>query len=534
MLKLLIVDDEPLIQVGIQSMLPWPMHQIEICSTARNGQEALGMIEKHHPQLVIADIKMPIMDGLTLAKTCKEQYGALPLFIILTSHEDFKLVKQAMHYDVVEYLIKLELTPEVLLSAIQKAQKIIDEKKQTLPSNYSQSLPAFYDQFFISLLHNLFENPIQFAEMTDYLHLDFSAYSYVVAQCSLSSPLQETHTSGHLQLTSLYTSTLKMLEELLPQYIPCYLFSLNSNDFCIIFCLSEEATSHYTQLITDSLNATFSMVHKYFNVQIKASCGHPVTQPLSLSESYQEAKQMHPYLSDDKPLIFFETFSPAGTRSLGTTFNISLFKADIQKAFEESNCELLKETLTAITDLFKEYPQKYLQALDAACNILYFSLSLLPHAEETISSFFTDYEDGYRSIYKQASMPEVLHWLEHLKDGLCDHLSAVQKTQTNKIVSQVKAYIDSHLDEKLLLPEVASVFHITPNYLSILFKRYLGIGFSEYITKQKINYAKTLLNEGQLKIYEIADQLGFESAFYFSKVFKKVEGCSPRDYKQYI
>lgn len=524
MIKLLIVDDEPLIQVGIQSMLPWETHHIEICGTARNGQEALELIDKYQPEIVIADIKMPIMDGLTLAKTCKEQYGAFPLFIILTSHEDFQLIKEAIHYDIIDYLIKLELTPALLLESINKAKKIIEEKKQSESVSLTSPQSFFYDKFFISLLHNLFETPKQFSEESKYLQLDFSAPYYVVAQGSLTCAKP---------LLSLYRSSLKMLQELIPQYVPCHIISLDHNYFCIIFCLNEEKITDYIALIEKTLHTVFSMVHKYFNVTLTASCGQPVKSPLSISESYQEARQIHNLITPDMPITFFEIYKQSTSSTSATTFNMSLFKEDIRKSFEEYDSIALGNTLSSIISLFEEHPDKYLQAIDAACNILYLSLSLLPHGEETVSHLFADYGDGYRSIYKQTSMPQVLDWLRHLRDGLCAHLTSGQKSQTNKIVIQVKQYIDHHMTEKLSLPEVASVFHITPNYLSLLFKKYSDIGFSEYISQRKIDYAKTLLDQGHLKIYEIAEQLGFESAFYFSKVFKKIEGCSPRDYKQY-
>ena len=90
-----------------------------------------------------------------------------------------------------------------------------------------------------------------------------------------------------------------------------------------------------------------------------------------------------------------------------------------------------------------------------------------------------------------------------------------------------------HIHERIVLQDIADTFGISPNYLSQLFKKYEEIGLSEYITNQKINRSKELLNDGSLKIYEIADQLGFESAFYFSKVFKKVTGVSPKDYRNF-
>ena len=84
MIKILIADDEPLVQIGIKSMINWEEFGIEVCGTAMNGQAALKMIEEYAPELVITDIKMPIMNGLELAKKCRNTYGPIPLFIFLT------------------------------------------------------------------------------------------------------------------------------------------------------------------------------------------------------------------------------------------------------------------------------------------------------------------------------------------------------------------------------------------------------------------------------------------------------------------
>lgn len=94
----------------------------------------------------------------------------------------------------------------------------------------------------------------------------------------------------------------------------------------------------------------------------------------------------------------------------------------------------------------------------------------------------------------------------------------------------MKKYIHEHIREHLSLNEVAAVFGISPSYLSQLFSKYNETGFSEYINISKINEGKRLLDEENLKVYEVAEMLGFESAFYFSKVFKKVEGVSPTEY----
>jgi response regulator containing cheY-like receiver domain and araC-type DNA-binding domain len=103
-----------------------------------------------------------------------------------------------------------------------------------------------------------------------------------------------------------------------------------------------------------------------------------------------------------------------------------------------------------------------------------------------------------------------------------------------QVVAQVQEYIKNHLSEKLTLADVAAVFNFSPNYLSQLFGKYGDSGFVEYITETRIAAAKEMLEQGDLKVYEIAEKLGYESAFYFSKVFKKVTGLSPREYQQSI
>jgi two-component system response regulator YesN len=106
-----------------------------------------------------------------------------------------------------------------------------------------------------------------------------------------------------------------------------------------------------------------------------------------------------------------------------------------------------------------------------------------------------------------------------------------QNYQQN-LVARVEQYIGENLDKRLSLPDVAAEFNLSPNYLSQLFTRYAGESFVEYITAARIAAAKTMLLKGEGPVYEIAEKLGYESAFYFSKVFKKVEGISPREFRR--
>ena len=122
MTKIFLVDDEPLVLIGMQGMLNWAELGYTVVGTARNGAEALKAIGETYPDIVVSDIRMPVMDGFTLAESCHKDGSALPVFIMLTSYEEFDYVKRSMRLGVVDYLVKIDLTAESLTAALDKAR----------------------------------------------------------------------------------------------------------------------------------------------------------------------------------------------------------------------------------------------------------------------------------------------------------------------------------------------------------------------------------------------------------------------------
>ena len=529
MYKLLIVDDEPLVQAGIKSMLDWTELNIEVTGTAMNGQTALKLIEDQNPDFVITDIKMPVMSGLELIRTCRERYGSeRPLFIILTSYEDFHMVKEALTYQVTDYLVKLELTPETLREAVNRVmERKLKSAEQTIPPNSINFL--FNEKFFIRLLNNLFESEEQFTLQSHDLNLDFHYKAYVCCYGEMSG--RQADALPTEKQISLFSSSMQILRELTVKYRFCYVLTLDTRHFALIFCYEEtpeELPSAWSAELKGILESIRETLNNYYNVSFKCGVGIPAGVPLAICDSYQCSRQAFQAGAADCAVTCFENCLQ--TPESHNSFNISLFKRDLTKAFEEYDAPLLQQTLDALCELLLAHPHYYLQALDAACNILFLSISLLQNGEKIVSDFFRDNPDGYRSVYKQTTVEQVVNWLNFLERNLCQLFENHHKDYKNHIVTNVKKYISSHVSERLSLNEVAAVFGISPNYLSQLFGKYNDLGFSEYINTCKINEAKRLLDEDSLKVYEVAEMLGFESSFYFSKVFKKLEGISPSDY----
>lgn len=319
-----------------------------------------------------------------------------------------------------------------------------------------------------------------------------------------------------------------MAGELISKYVPCHVLSLDMKHFSILFFLEEGHAANYKETIRNALEQVSSMLFNYYSVTILASVGGIVNAPLQIASSFQDAKQIFSHTNGECPILFAEDIPLQ--EPLKNVFNMSLFKEDIRKAYAEFDEKALYDIFTSIMELFEANQTHYVQALDAAGNILYLSLSLLNNGEQTVSEIFKDKPNGYRSLYELTSVEQIMGWLRLFRDGLCASFASHNRDYKNHIVVNVKKYIKEHIEEKLTLNKVAEVFNISPNYLSILFSKYNDAGFTDYINQSKVEAAKDMMKDGTLKIYEISDILGFESAFYFSRVFKKITGVAPRDY----
>jgi two-component system response regulator YesN len=173
-----------------------------------------------------------------------------------------------------------------------------------------------------------------------------------------------------------------------------------------------------------------------------------------------------------------------------------------------------------------------LSSVSAVSGVLFLVYTMFPDGEAEVQKLFAQRQMDYRVIYQARSVADCIRYLDILSEGMAHVMTLRRQDWRSVVVRKVQEYIKANLDKRLSLSDVASVFGFSENYLSSLFAKYGDMGFVEYTTEVKMDKAKEMLRLGTYKVYEIAGALGFENAFYFSKVFKKHEGLSPRDYVQ--
>ena len=243
----------------------------------------------------------------------------------------------------------------------------------------------------------------------------------------------------------------------------------------------------------------------------------------------QAALEAYYYDSAD-PIVFFSGQSIH--QSQARDFNINFLKKDLSASIQQNDSERLGEIFRQIIDLFTQCrPSR--EAAASACINMYSYLSgfFEQSAEESQDIFpYTINIAGY--ITQFTSLADILAWLDSLRGRLCQLLSDRKNQSSDILAQQARQYVDAHYQEKLSLAEIAEHLNISTGYLSIVFKRFTGTTLSDYIAQVKIEHAKELIDSHQYLMYEISDMLGFENPYYFSRVFKKVTGISPRNYEK--
>lgn len=198
----------------------------------------------------------------------------------------------------------------------------------------------------------------------------------------------------------------------------------------------------------------------------------------------------------------------------------------LSKAFAELSSEETREVLGDLSEAMRAKGTSRVVVLDAASAVLYMAINLVPDGQKCVEEAFPG-ACGYRVLYQARSSEDAALWLDELSAGLCRIFDERRLDWRAKTVRKIQAYIDENLTKRLTLADVAGVFGYSQSYISTLFGKYSALGFTDYVNNAKIEKAKKLLaNQGSM-VYEVASELGFESPFYFSKVFKKVTGVSP-------
>ncbi len=509
LVKIIIIDDEMVLRNGLKYLCDWEANGFTIAGEASNGTEGLSLISKLHPDIVITDIIMPSMDGIDLTAKIKEYYPEISI-IVLSSYDDFNYAKSLFKLGIADYLLKPELEADTLLQLL----------KQLKPKCHSMSPER-------STASQLFQELITFSSMNDTecrsemcdrgINFSTSPFVLLISLCPTDIVIH---------------NMLPMLSSLCTQYLPdspCVSCITCKGELCLLIQLPSKEDNKFPDE-----NESRDEHLTYFIDCIRGHLGFPLIFARSpyfstldnLSTRYEELTYLlnYRFYFPDKRLIH------AGMISHG---NLPFPDEDFHKGLQQKNFTICWQLLLSYIDAAQKMICVDAFTLKKQTEYaLYTLISALADAGYPTDKINANKIRYFKQI-EQAS--DFNHLNSILDDILADikliFLSGRQET-SNDLFRQIQEYVAANCEKELRLYDLSNQFHLNYTYLSTLFYQNTHEHFSDYLNRIRIEKAKRLLRTGAQSIQNISEQCGFKNQGYFSKIFRKLVGCSPRDYQK--
>lgn len=532
MFKLMIVDDELLMRIGIRSMLEWEKHGFQIVGEASNGKEAVGVALSVSPDLIISDIKMPVMDGLEMIRELSPRLPECQ-FVILSNFDDFQFVKEALRLGASDYLIKSEIRHEMLVEVLDRIRHKLakDDGRQRMsypmPGDYTQSLSYLKESLFKEMISGL-AGVEEFEAKTEQLHIRLQPRPFVVLKLMIDQFDQVKKKYVEKDEKLLRFSIVNILEEVTSSKRDKEIVVESSSEYLLYLNVEpeEETASIRSRLdkLGDRLHRT---VKDFMNLSLSIGVSSVVRGYAYIRLAYHEADiaVRHRFFEGAGKVLFFQDVSNGPVRDGRDIPLTRTHEEQFHNLIESRNQSGLAAYLASVRHVLQS-----VRADEDAVRQTYLYLLELTNAA-FLSASRTRVASGaspYEALLNAETWPD-------MESVIAEHVAACieadHRTAYRSYTDMAIELINRYYAEDISLQSVASQINVNASYLSRIFKQETGENFTTYLTKVRIEKAKHYLQSGRLRVYEVADRVGYHNYTYFSKIFKKVVGLSPEDYR---
>lgn len=499
MVNVLVADDE----VPIRQWLEFCINKMEgyhVVGAAANGAEGYSLFRKTAPDIVITDIRMPVMDGLEMLKMIRNLNPAV-YAAVLTSHEDFEYARQAIKLGAAEYILKTEITEESL-------RQVLDNGRNTVRTDSIEGREREFEDisnrnhFLRSLVLSRQSVNVSSAMLREYeIPLEQGEFAALDIMADQDGPLRvelpEDGPFGHV---------IKMPLEL--------------NHTMLLGNLRRGLSLSGSRQIAELYSYCRSVICQ---VPGRIGCsdiyGHPERLGDAMRQAHDRVKLSfyHP-----KESVFFSQqtgkYRLPGGEKYKIRFSKELVNQNYSRAVEIRDEMMAEARSEEVTDI------EYLKKL-----YLFFLTSLYHITRDDVDRVEEQLTSISREMTAAASLDEMDAVMKQEFIN-CGFGGVGDKAYTAPIRSAIR-YMEEHFAESLGLPDVAAHAGLSAEYLSRLFREETGVKFVVYLNNLKLKHALHLLETTNLKVYEVAEQVGYSNLSYFSTVFKKNFGQNPFDYK---
>jgi two-component system response regulator YesN len=498
MLKILLVDDESTVLQGLTHILSQYCPNYDIVGAVQNAADAMRLLADIHVDAVITDVKMPDMDGVELTKHIRSQYPEISV-IVHSGYADFEFVRQTMKYGACDYLLK-PCHYQSILDTLYKIEEIRAKEdqqfeyqenqellkaalkgKRVLPANWVQSQPKLMVTLSVQsgavervteLLKEHWKLGIMLQEMEDMVRDDL----HIVLM--FPAPLNE----------RAFVQKLNVVQQ---------------------FLLMQGYGSFWG--ISDHFDDWHRLRHVYMVCKQRMEFATFNELPMIVNaESYIA------YMEKQKAFSFSDYFSIHAVGKCLLKGDAIELKQVVEEVIEElSSQRLYWDPKQLKNGVFKE--------------MLHLEEHLKNHGLRPVHGELIDYAD---EVKNQATFRDLMLWVKHVTSSFLK--DADREEIVPSYIQTAVQFMAQNYMQDISLKTVSDTVFLNPWYFSTQFKKYMNVAFSEYVNQVRVRMAKQFLKQKDLKVYQVAEMVGFQDAAYFSTVFKSMEQMSPKDFQKTI
>ena len=535
MLKVFLVEDEVVMRNGIKNNIPWEKEGFEFVGEASDGELAYPLIKKEKPDILITDIRMPFMDGLELSRLVKKELPQIKI-IILSGYNEFDYAKTAINIGVTDYLLK-PISSAKLLEAVKKVGDMIEKEQDNarLIKRYEKEMEENILQEKHKLWGALASNrlsTIELLEKGQRLGIDFTASAYQVFLFKLMQEGDATGCSEELNRAS------EKVNDLASGWERVLSFDRSPEGWA--FLIKGESEEEVQETYQAARKELQELVDGYPKVEYFGGIGNVVHRIGDIQTSYKEAARAFSsrffldanQIADSAEMVKVQTehdgkidvskmLSKKREHELverffknGTVEEVDSFLDELFQGIGEQNCKSLLYRQYVVMDLF------------------FCASDFLENLEIGIENLPEECRDINQIVEKAGNAENLRHQIGILFTETMQLRDGHSKKKYSKLLEDAKAFIDeNYKHDEMSLNTVAAQVNISPSYFSTIFSSEVGQTFVEYLTHVRLEKAKELLMCSNMRTAEIGYEVGYKDSHYFSYIFKKVVGCSPKEYR---
>ncbi len=535
MLKIFLVEDESIVREGLRDNIPWQQYGYKFVGEASDGEMALPLIQKTRPDVLLTDIRMPFMDGLSLSRIVHQEFPETKI-IIISGYDDFEYARQAISLGVEQYLLKPITRATLQKELTELRMKIENEQEQKRYQEKFQEETREYEQFSrTNFFMKVFEGriPVQdIYEEAAKLSLKINASGYNLVMFALLEKKEGIDSGFESETFARKRDELLRYFVRYPEHI---VFRWNINTYGVLIKGNPEQMQELTDRCLGGIERICGAVEGALDWY--AAAGEPVERLSMLAGCYASANHLFAYRFLMPEVHIFTKEVTDNYMPMESGGRIS----DIDSAKVDPG--LIRDFLMRGShDEIQEFTVNWLLSIQDALQSRLFQNYLAFHVHFVVVAYVESIgydKKEFLELLGEEQMQEVNLSMEELTAYIRNLLEKAMELRDQESVNRSKTVLkraleyieENYVQETLSLNTVAGEVGVSANYFSAIFSQEMEVTFIEYVTQKRMEKAKKLLRQTEKASRDIAQEVGYKDPHYFSFVFKKTQGCTPREYR---